>query len=131
MNVNDSEVVAAIMQQQGFELIDNIAGADIILINTYYRSGKCRAAVKSHVIDVFRQMKKKNPLLKIGIIGCMAERLKEKLLEEEKSVDLIVGPDAYRDLPHLVKATGAGQKAINVILSHEETYTYKNPVRLE
>ncbi len=106
MNVNDSEVVAAIMQQQGFELIDNIAGADIILINTCSVRENAEQRIRGR-IDVFRQMKKKNPLLKIGIIGCMAERLKEKLLEEEKSVDLIVGPDAYRDLPNLVKATGA------------------------
>lgn len=130
MNVNDSEVVAAIMQQQGFELIDNIAGADIILINTCSVRENAEQRIRGR-IDVFRQMKKKNPLLKIGIIGCMAERLKEKLLEEEKSVDLIVGPDAYRDLPNLVKATGAGQKAINVILSHEETYADISPVRLD
>ncbi len=130
MNVNDSEVVVAILQQHGYEITQNIKEAELILINTCSVRENAEQRVRGR-IDVFRQLKKKNPLIKVGVIGCMAERLKEKLLEEEKSVDLIAGPDAYRDLPNLLKTIGTGQKAINIILSQEETYADISPVRLD
>jgi tRNA-2-methylthio-N6-dimethylallyladenosine synthase len=130
MNVNDSEVVVAILQQNGYELTENIKEAEIILVNTCSVRENAEKRVRGR-LEVFRQLKKHNPALKVGVIGCMAERLKEKLLEEEKSVDLIAGPDAYRDLPNLLSAAGTGQKAVNIILSQEETYADINPVRLD
>ena len=130
MNVNDSEVVVAILLQNGFELTENIKDAEVILVNTCSVRDNAEKRVRGR-IDVFRLLKKQNPKLRIGIIGCMAERLKEKLLEEEKSIDLIAGPDAYRDLPSLLLTAGTGQKAINTFLSHEETYADISPVRLD
>lgn len=130
MNVSDSEVVVAILQQSGFELTENIKEAEVILVNTCSVRNNAEQRVRGR-IDVFRQLKKQNPKLKVGVIGCMAERLKEKLLEEEKCLDMIAGPDAYRDLPSLLKIAGTGQKAINTILSLEETYADISPVRLD
>lgn len=130
MNVNDSEVVMSIMQQNGFQSTADINDADLILINTCSIRENAEQRVRGR-LSVFRGMKKKKPGLVVGVIGCMAERLKEKLLEEDKSVDLIAGPDAYRDLPSLVSVAGTGQKAANVLLSREETYADISPVRLD
>jgi tRNA-2-methylthio-N6-dimethylallyladenosine synthase len=130
MNVNDSEVVVAILQQHNYEITDNINEAEVILVNTCSVRENAEQRIRGR-LDVFRQLKKKNPNLRVGVIGCMAERLKEKLLEEEKTVDLIAGPDAYRDLPNLLNTAGTGQKAINILLSREETYADINPVRLD
>lgn len=130
MNVNDSEIVVAILQQHGFQLTENIKEADTILINTCSIRDNAEQRVRGR-LDVFMQLKKKKPALVVGVIGCMAERLKEKLLEEEKIIDLIAGPDSYRDLPGLLSSVGEGQKAANVLLSREETYADINPVRLD
>jgi len=130
MNVNDSEIVVAILQQHGFQLTENIKEADTILINTCSIRDNAEQRVRGR-LDVFMQLKKKRPALVVGVIGCMAERLKEKLLEEEKIIDLIAGPDSYRDLPGLLSSVGEGQKAANVLLSREETYADINPVRLD
>jgi tRNA-2-methylthio-N6-dimethylallyladenosine synthase len=130
MNVNDSEVVMAILKQNGYEYTEKMEHASLILVNTCSIRENAEQRIRGR-LDVFRLQKKKNPSLLIGIIGCMAERLKEKLLEEEKMVDLIVGPDAYRDLPKLIHLAGTGQKAINVLLSREETYADINPVRYD
>ncbi|MCK4662080.1 MAG: tRNA (N6-isopentenyl adenosine(37)-C2)-methylthiotransferase MiaB [Bacteroidales bacterium] len=129
MNVADSEVVVSIMNDNGFVITNNLSEADIVFINTCSIRENAEKRVRAR-LDVFRQQKKKKPELLIGIIGCMAERLKEKLIEEEKSVDIIIGPDAYRNLPNLISIAESGQKAINVILSQEETYAEINPVRL-
>lgn len=129
MNVNDSEVVVSIMQQNGFSLTNDIAKADLILINTCSIRDNAEQRVWGR-LDVFKQQKKKRPVL-VGVIGCMAERLKTKLLEEDKVVDIVVGPDAYRDLPNLVVGAEGGQKGINVLLSREETYADLSPVRLD
>lgn len=129
MNVNDSEVVASIMQGAGFSITDNIEQADVILINTCSIRDNAEQRIWGR-LDVFRQQKKKNKTLRVGIIGCMAERLKEQLLENQ-AVDIVVGPDAYRDLPQLLQAVDNGQKGINVLLSHEETYSDISPVRLD
>lgn len=130
MNVNDSEVVMSIMQKNGYSRTENIQEADLILVNTCSIRENAEQRVRGR-LDVFKQMKKRNPSLTVGVIGCMAERLKEKLLEEEKMVDLIAGPDAYRDLPSLVAKAGTGFKAANVLLSREETYADISPVRLD
>ncbi|MDR2039791.1 MAG: tRNA (N6-isopentenyl adenosine(37)-C2)-methylthiotransferase MiaB [Bacteroidales bacterium] len=130
MNVNDSEVVASILAGEGYRVTQDIADADLILINTCSVRENAEQRVRGR-LDVFRLEKKKRPELLIGVIGCMAERLKHQLLEEEKSVDLVVGPDAYRDLPNLVRSAGTGLKAINVLLSREETYSDISPVRMD
>jgi tRNA-2-methylthio-N6-dimethylallyladenosine synthase len=130
MNVSDSEVVTAIMKKEGFINTNHIEDADVIFINTCSIRDNAEQRVRGR-LDVFKQLKKKKPSLLVGVIGCMAERLKEKLLEEEKVVDLIVGPDAYRDLHHLVRLASSGQKAVNVMLSREETYANISPVRLD
>jgi len=130
MNIADSEVVVSVLQDKGYSVIEDINNADIILINTCSIRENAEQRVWGR-LDVFKQIKKKNPAVKVGIIGCMAERLKEKLLEEEKIVDLVVGPDAYRELPSLLEEVDSGQKAVNVILSKEETYADINPVRLD
>lgn len=128
MNVADSEVVVSLLEEKGYELIQKADEADLILINTCSIRENAEQRVRGR-IEVFKHIKKNNPSLKLGIIGCMAERLKKKLLEDKHQVDLVVGPDAYRDLPDLIKETETGQKAINVILSKEETYGDINPVR--
>ena len=130
MNVNDSEVVMSILKQNGYEHTANMKEADLILVNTCSIRENAEQRVRGR-LDVFRLQKKKKPSLIIGVIGCMAERLKDKLLEEQKMVDIVVGPDAYRDLPKLVRQAGTGQKAINVLLSREETYADISPVRMD
>ena len=130
MNVSDSEVVASILKDAGYVTVHSYGQADLILINTCAIRDNAEQKIRNR-LDVFRQEKKKRPQLLIGIIGCMAERLKEKLLEEVKSLDLVVGPDAYRDLPNLLRTAGSGQQAMNVLLSMEETYADISPVRLD
>jgi len=130
MNVADSEVVISLLNKEGFNRVDKMEDASLILINTCSIRENAEQRVRGR-LNVFRKVKKKNADVMIGVIGCMAERLKEKLLEEEKMVDLVVGPDAYRDLPNLIKKAGTGQKAVNVLLSREETYADISPVRLD
>ncbi len=130
MNVSDSEVVVSILADEGFCVTENLSEADLVLINTCSIRENAEQRVRGR-LDVFRMEKKKHPGLIVGVIGCMAERLKEKLLEEEKSVDLVVGPDSYRDLPNLVRSAGTGLKAVNVLLSREETYSDISPVRMD
>ncbi len=130
MNVNDSEVVASILQTNGYGLTENIEDADVILINTCSIRENEETRVWGR-LEVFRQVKKSKPSVLVGVIGCMAERLKEKLIEEQKTVDLVIGPDAYRELPVLLRAAEGGQKGINVLLSREETYADISPVRLD
>ncbi|MDR2126311.1 MAG: tRNA (N6-isopentenyl adenosine(37)-C2)-methylthiotransferase MiaB [Prevotellaceae bacterium] len=130
MNVNDSELVLSILQDNDYSLTKNIDEADLVLVNTCSIRENAEQRVWGR-LDVFRLAKNKKPKLKIGVIGCMAERLKEQLLEREKIVDLIVGPDAYRSLPDLLRNVEAGQKDINVLLSREETYADICPVRMD
>ena len=130
MNFSDSEIVASLMQDDGYEVCDESTEADIVFVNTCSIRDNAEQRVRKRLREL-KSLKKKNPFLKIGVLGCMAERLKQQLLEEEKSVDLIVGPDAYRDLPGLLEQVEDGQKAINVILSTKETYADVTPVRLD
>lgn len=129
MNFADSEVVASILKNEGFVTTKNIDEADVILVNTCAIRENAEQKVRKRLTE-FNRVKKNNPETVIGILGCMAERLKSKLLEEEKLVDIVVGPDAYRDLPVLLRTAEDGQKAINVLLSKEETYADITPVRL-
>ncbi|MCD4744673.1 MAG: tRNA (N6-isopentenyl adenosine(37)-C2)-methylthiotransferase MiaB [Bacteroidales bacterium] len=129
MNFSDSEIVASILSEHNFVLTKNISDADVILINTCSVRDHAEQRVRKRLQE-YNSYKKKNPGLKIGVIGCMAERLKNKLLEQEKTVDLIAGPDAYRDLPNLLTTVEGGQKAANVQLSFDETYSDISPVRL-
>lgn len=128
MNVADSELVVSILKDEGFYTTDDINNSDVILVNTCSIRDNAEKRVRGR-LQVFKKIKKSKPRLIIGVIGCMAERLKDKLLEEEKLIDIIVGPDAYRDLPKLLKVAESGQKAINVLLSREETYADISPVR--
>lgn len=130
MNVNDSEVVASIMQANGYVITEQLEDADIILINTCSIRDNAEQRVWGR-LDVFRQEKKKRPSVLVGVIGCMAERLREELIDRDKLVDMVVGPDAYRELPQLVRAAEGGQKGINVLLSREETYAEISPIRLD
>lgn len=130
MNFSDSEVVASIMAKEGYSTTRNVDEADVILINTCSIRENAETRVRTRLGDL-KIKKKDNPDLVIGILGCMAERLKTALLEEEKLVDLVAGPDAYRDLPHLIEEVGTGQKAVNVLLSRDETYADISPVRLD
>jgi len=129
MNMNDSEIVASILLKQGFNTTSHIDEADLILINTCAIREKAENTIWNR-LKHFNKLKQNNPDAKIGLMGCMAERLKEKILEEEKLVDLVVGPDAYRDLPQLIEELDDGRKAVNVLLSKEETYADINPVRI-
>ena len=129
MNFADTEIVASIMQKDGYNTTSEIENADIIFVNTCSIRDKAEQRVRKR-LQYFNSLKKKNPNLKIGILGCMAERLKSKLLEEEKIVDMVVGPDAYRDIPNLLKEVDDHHKAVNVYLSREETYADISPVRL-
>ncbi|HOZ86983.1 MAG TPA: radical SAM protein, partial [Bacteroidia bacterium] len=129
MNFSDSEIVASILMDKGFNTTENFEEADLIFLNTCAIRENAELRVRNRLHD-FKRAKKKNPKLLVGVLGCMAERLKSQLLEEEKLVDLVVGPDAYRDLPNLIDEAGDGRKAINVILSKEETYADLTPVRL-
>lgn len=129
MNFADSEVVTSILMKNGYSTTDNIKEADTILLNTCAIRENAETKIR-HRLQGFHALKTKNPLLNIGILGCMAERLKTKLIEEEKIVDLVAGPDAYRDLPNLLEQLSTKDKAINVFLSREETYGDIEPVRL-
>lgn len=129
MNFSDSEIVTSIMQENGFDTTATVDAADVIFLNTCSIREKAEQTVRNRLVH-FNGLKKNRPGLMIGVLGCMAERLKEKLLEEEKIVDLVVGPDAYRDLPGLVKEVDEGAKAVNTFLSREETYADISPVRL-
>jgi tRNA-2-methylthio-N6-dimethylallyladenosine synthase len=130
MNFSDSEIVASILTGEGFNTTQQMEEADLILVNTCSIREKAELTVRKR-LEKFNAARKVNPGLKVGVLGCMAERLKHKLLEEEKIVDMVVGPDAYKDLPNLVREIESGQQAVNVILSKEETYGDVAPVRLE
>ncbi len=130
MNFSDSEVVASIMANDGFSTTRNIEEADVILVNTCSIRDNAEVRVRKRLTD-FRKHKKNKPHLTVGILGCMAERLKKSLLEDDKLVDIVAGPDSYRDLPNLVNIVENGQKAVNVLLSREETYADISPVRLD
>jgi tRNA-2-methylthio-N6-dimethylallyladenosine synthase len=129
MNFADSEVVAAILQGAGFTGTRDFTKADLVLINTCSIREKAEQTVRSR-LHIFRQLKRSKPSMLIAVLGCMAERLKSKFLDEEKLVDLVVGPDAYRSLPLLIEETDGGQKSVNVLLSREETYADIAPIRL-
>ncbi|MCS6823931.1 MAG: tRNA (N6-isopentenyl adenosine(37)-C2)-methylthiotransferase MiaB [Cytophagaceae bacterium] len=129
MNFSDTEIVTSIMREQGFDTTDNPDAADVIFLNTCSIRENAELKVRNK-LQYFNALKNKKPSLLIGVLGCMAERLKAKLLEEEKTVDLVVGPDAYRDLPNLLAEADEGHKSVNVFLSREETYADINPVRL-
>ena len=130
MNFSDSEVVASIMAKDGYATTRNVEEADVILVNTCSIRDNAEVRVRKRLTD-FRKHKKSNPNLTVGILGCMAERLKKSLLEDEKLVDIVAGPDSYRDLPNLVSIVDNGQKAVNVLLSREETYADISPVKLD
>ncbi|MCW3073633.1 MAG: miaB [Flaviaesturariibacter sp.] len=129
MNFSDSEIVASILQGEGFGATRNVEDADLIFVNTCSIREKAEMTVRKRLTE-FRKLKKRRPGMLVGILGCMAERLKAKLLEEEKLVDLVIGPDAYRTLPDLIKEADGGQKGVNVLLSRDETYADISPVRL-
>jgi len=130
MNFADSEIVASLLYKEGFGATRNVEEADLIFINTCSIREKAEQAVRKRLTE-FRKLKEDKKSLLVGVLGCMAERLKAKFLEEEKLVDLVIGPDAYRSLGSLVKEAEGGQKAINVLLSREETYADISPVRLD
>ncbi|MGV6845717.1 MAG: tRNA (N6-isopentenyl adenosine(37)-C2)-methylthiotransferase MiaB [Lutibacter sp.] len=129
MNLNDSEIVASILSNQGYNTTHLMEDADLVLVNTCSIREKAEQTVRKR-LEKYNAVKKINPAMKVGVLGCMAERLKAKFLEEEKIVDLVVGPDAYRDLPNLLQEVDEGREAVNVILSKEETYGDVSPVRL-
>lgn len=130
MNFSDSEIVASILTGKGYSTTPDYNDADLILINTCAIRENAEQRVRGRLKE-FNFIKRKNPSLIIGVMGCMAERLKSKFLEEEKIVDIVVGPDAYRDLPKLIETVEGGQKAVNVLLSREETYADISPIRLD
>lgn len=130
MNFSDSEIVASILNEQGFGATRNFEEASLVLLNTCSIREKAEQTVRNR-LQAFRKVKEKNPGMLVGVLGCMAERLKAKFLEEEKLVDIVVGPDAYRSLPGLVAEAEGGQKTVNVLLSREETYADISPVRLD
>lgn len=129
MNFSDSEIVASILSEQGFGATRNFEEADLILLNTCSIREKAELTVRKRLTE-FKKLKRARPSTLIGVLGCMAERLKSKLLEEEKLVDIVVGPDAYRSLPALISEADGGQKGVNVLLSRDETYADISPVRL-
>ncbi|MFN5324823.1 MAG: tRNA (N6-isopentenyl adenosine(37)-C2)-methylthiotransferase MiaB [Bacteroidota bacterium] len=129
MNFSDSEIVASILGDAGYSTVNDPFQADVILLNTCAIRENAELKVRQRLND-FKKKKKEKPSLVIGMLGCMAERLKSKLLDEEKLVDLVAGPDSYRDLPKLIETVEGGQKAVNVLLSREETYGDISPVRL-
>jgi tRNA-2-methylthio-N6-dimethylallyladenosine synthase len=130
MNFSDSEIVASILNTAGFGATKNEAEADLVLLNTCSIRDKAEQTIRKRLTE-FRSAKKRKPGLLVGVLGCMAERLKSNLLEEEKLVDLVIGPDAYRSLPGLIEEAEGGQKGVNVLLSRDETYADISPVRLE
>ncbi|AXG73253.1 tRNA (N6-isopentenyl adenosine(37)-C2)-methylthiotransferase MiaB [Flavobacterium arcticum] len=129
MNFSDSEVVASILTNEGFNTTQNLEEADLVLVNTCSIRDKAEQTIRKR-LEKYNAVKKINPKMKVGVLGCMAERLKNQFLEEEKIVDLVVGPDAYKDLPSLLQEVDEGRDAINVILSKEETYGDIAPIRL-
>ncbi len=129
MNFSDSEIVASILSKEGFDTTTNLEDADLVLVNTCSIREKAETTVRKR-LEKFNAVKKGRPHMKVGVLGCMAERLKSKFLEEEKIVDMVVGPDAYKDLPNLIAEIDEGRNAVNVILSKEETYGDVAPVRL-
>ncbi|MGI8598481.1 MAG: tRNA (N6-isopentenyl adenosine(37)-C2)-methylthiotransferase MiaB [Chitinophagaceae bacterium] len=129
MNFSDSEIVASILNEEGFGATRNVEEADLIFLNTCSIREKAEQTVRKRLTE-FKKLKKRRPGTLVGVLGCMAERLKAKLLEEEKLVDLVIGPDAYRTLPQLISEADGGQKAVNVLLSRDETYADISPVRL-
>src|SRR5690606_26185979 len=130
MNFSDSEIVASILAGQGYNTTQNLEDADLVLVNTCSIRDKAEQTVRKR-LETYNAVKKINPSMKVGVLGCMAERLKSKFLEEEKIVDLVVGPDAYKDLPNLLSEVEEGRNAVNVILSKDETYADISPVRLD
>ncbi|MER3375355.1 MAG: tRNA (N6-isopentenyl adenosine(37)-C2)-methylthiotransferase MiaB [Allomuricauda sp.] len=129
MNFSDSEIVASILAKEGFNTTQILDEADLVLVNTCSIREKAEQTVRKR-LEKFNAVKKTNPGMKVGVLGCMAERLKSKFLEEEKIVDMVVGPDAYKDLPNLIQEIDEGRNAVNVILSKDETYGDVAPVRL-
>ncbi|MGB2171390.1 MAG: tRNA (N6-isopentenyl adenosine(37)-C2)-methylthiotransferase MiaB [Flavobacteriaceae bacterium] len=130
MNFADSEVVASILSKEGYATTNKMDTADLILVNTCSIREKAELTVRKR-LEKFNAIKKTNPKMKVGVLGCMAERLKHKFLEEEKIVDMVVGPDAYKDLPNLLAEINDGREAVNVILSKEETYGDITPIRID
>jgi tRNA-2-methylthio-N6-dimethylallyladenosine synthase len=129
MNFSDSEIVASILNKEGFGATSDVENADLIFLNTCSIREKAEQTVRKRLTE-FKKLKQQKPGLLIGVLGCMAERIKAKLLEEEKLVDVVVGPDAYRSLPALIEEAETGQKAVNVLLSRDETYGDISPIRL-
>lgn len=129
MNFADSEVVASILANEGFNTTNRLEEADLVLVNTCSIRDKAEQTVRKR-LEKYNAVKRHNPKMKVGVLGCMAERLKSKFLEEEKIVDMVVGPDAYKDLPNLIQEIDDGRNAVNVVLSKEETYGDISPVRL-
>jgi tRNA-2-methylthio-N6-dimethylallyladenosine synthase len=129
MNFSDSEIVASILVNEGFNTTQLLEEADLVLVNTCSIRDKAEQTIRKR-LEKYNAVKKINPSMKVGVLGCMAERLKSKFLDEEKIVDLVVGPDAYKDLPNLIKEVDEGREAVNVILSKDETYGDISPVRL-
>lgn len=129
MNFSDSEIVASILAKEGFNTTQELEEADLVLVNTCSIREKAEQTVRKR-LEKFNAVKRTNPGMKVGVLGCMAERLKSKFLEEEKIVDMVVGPDAYKDLPNLIQEIDEGRNAVNVILSKDETYGDVAPVRL-
>lgn len=130
MNFSDSEIVASILTDQGYNTTNSLEDADLVLVNTCSIRDKAEQTIRKR-LEKYNAVKRiSNPNMKVGVLGCMAERLKEKFLEEEKIVDLVVGPDAYKDIPNLLKEVEEGRDAVNVILSKDETYGDISPVRL-
>ena len=130
MNFSDSEIVASILANEGFNTTQHLEDADLVLVNTCSIRDKAEQTVRKR-LEKYNAVKRINPKMKVGVLGCMAERLKSKFLEEEKIVDLVVGPDAYKDLPNLISEVEEGRNAVNVILSKDETYGDISPVRLD
>jgi len=130
MNFSDSEIVSSILKKEGFKSTNNLTEANLVLINTCSIRDKAEQTVRNRLKVYNSIKKKKNPKMMVGVLGCMAERLKDKLLEEEKLVDIVAGPDSYRSLPKLIDEVHDGRKAINVILSKEETYADISPVKM-
>jgi len=129
MNFSDSEIVASILMNEGYNTTQTLEEADLVLVNTCSIRDKAEQTIRKR-LEKYNAVKRINPKMKVGVLGCMAERLKDKFLEEEKIVDLVVGPDAYKDLPNLLNEVEEGRDAINVILSKDETYGDISPVRL-
>lgn len=129
MNFSDSEIVASILSSNGYNTTQTLEDADLVLVNTCSIRDKAEQTIRKR-LEKYNAVKRINPKMKVGVLGCMAERLKSQFLEEEKIVDLVVGPDAYKDLPNLLSEVEEGRDAINVILSKDETYGDISPVRL-